>query len=121
MLKSLFPLTLVVLAGCAGTQQAAVVPPAEPAPVASAAVQAVEPAPVAVAVVPPAEPAPVSTLVVADVTEAVAAPPAPVAAIAPAAMLDPYQCMVSWARGMQDAMAPWTMTVQRCEPRTSQP
>ena len=121
MLKSLFPLTLVLLAGCAGTQQAAVVPPADSAPAASVAVLAVEPAPVAAVAAPLGDAAPVSTLVVADVTGAVAAPSAPVSAIAPAAMLDPYQCMVSWARGMQDAMTPWTTTVQRCEPRAIQP
>jgi hypothetical protein len=121
MLKSSLTLAAVLLAGCAGTQQAALMPPADSAPVASAAEVAVEPAPVAAVAAPPAEPAPVSTLVVADVTEAVAAPSAPVSAIAPAAMLDPYQCMVSWARGMQDAMAPWTMAAQRCEPRATQP
>lgn len=109
MLKTLLPVTMVLLAGCASTQQAAVTPPADAAPVPAIAVQM-------------PETAPVPTLVVSDVTPvaaAVTAPPVPsIAAVAP---LDPYQCMLSWAKGMQDAMTPWAVTAQRCEPRAIQP
>lgn len=109
MLKLFFPVTLALLAGCAGTQQATVSPPVDRAPVPAVAVQL-------------PETAPVPTLVVADVTQAVpAAAPAQVPASAPAAKADAYQCMLSWAKGMQDAMAPWATTAQRCEPRAIQP
>ena len=113
MLKFLSPLMLVLLAGCAGTQQAAVTP-------APASVQAVETTQ-AVAMQTP-EAAPVASLVVSDVTPAVAvSTPEPILAAAGPATPEPYQCMLSWMKGMQDAMAPLTVTAQRCDTRTSQP
>lgn len=110
MLKTLLPVTLVLLAGCAGTQQAAVTPPAGTASVP------------AVAAVQIPETSPTPTLAVSDVTPAAAASTVPsVPSIASVSPLDPYQCMLSWAKGMQDAMTPWAVTAQRCEPRAIQP
>ncbi|MFN3716584.1 MAG: hypothetical protein ACK4R8_07670 [Thiobacillus sp.] len=113
MLKIFIPLTMGMLAGCASTQQAAVIPPADTAPLPAVAVQ-----------IPESTPAP--TLLVSDVTPAAEVATATATApsvppIAAAASPDPYQCMLSWAKGMQDAMTPWMVTAQRCEPRAVQP
>lgn len=95
---------LAVLAGCAGTQKAAL----EPALVAEIAQPAVSQAP---------EVASAQTLAVADVTPPTDEPkPA-----APQAAVDPYQCMLAWAKGMQDALVPWTHTAQACDTRTQKP
>lgn len=104
-------LILALLGGCAGTRQASV----EPASVvAGAAPTVVE------------TPAPVDTATLADsashgiaVVEVVpAAAPAPTQV---AAMPEPFQCMMAWARGAQDALMPWARTVQACEPNSRQP
>lgn len=99
---------LAVLAGCAGTQKAAV----EPAPVAEIVQPAVQPVVSLASEAPPAQ-----MLVVADVTPPTDEPkPA-----APQAAVDPYQCMLAWAKGMQDALVPWTHTAQACDTRTPKP
>ncbi|MCA1977727.1 MAG: hypothetical protein LDL19_00670 [Thiobacillus sp.] len=109
---------LVLLAGCASTQQAAVEPVAVPVP------PVAEPAPVpqaAVAQAPERE----RTLVVADVTPAQQTSAKPAAAQPTAAQpaADPYhyQCMLAWSKGLQGALAPWTQTAQACDTRTPKP
>lgn len=104
MLKRM--MMLVVLggvAGCAGTQQATSEPAASPMPAPqSVVVQAPEPAP---------------ALVVADVT------PVKTGSAAPKAADEPYhyQCMLAWAKGMQDALMPWTHTAEACDTRAARP
>lgn len=112
MLKpTIFLVALATLAGCAGTRQAVVEPVAPPAPVADTA-----------SVSPPVDkqaPEPAAMLEVADVTPAQDAAPAQVA-VQPA-IPDPYQCMLAWAKGMQDALAPWAQTAQACDARSVKP
>ncbi len=92
---------LAALAGCAGTKQATSEPAAVPANM---------PPPVAVLA-----PEPASSLAVADVTPAASRPAAPQTAA------EPYQCMLAWAKGMQDALMPWTHTAQACDTHAAKP
>jgi hypothetical protein len=112
--RLIFLAGLAVLAGCAGTKQAAVEPAATPAPVAAAeAVPTPQPAAAQ-------SPERVASLVVADVTPTQKTPTKPGATQAAA---DPYhyQCMLAWAKGMQGALSPWTQTAQACDTRAPKP
>jgi len=94
-------MALAGLAGCAGTQQAAVTPEAP----AVAATVAATPTPAPVSVEDGAA-APIDAL-----PSIVAQPGIP----------GPHQCMLAWAQGMQDAMKPWVHVMQVCDACTIAP
>ncbi len=103
MLKRIMMLAaLAGVTGCAGTPQATSEPAATPTQPSSALAQMPEQVP---------------ALMVADVTPAKSEPAASRAAEAPYH----YQCMLAWAKGVQDAMTPWTHTAQACDVRPAKP
>lgn len=110
--RTIYLFALAALAGCAGTKQAAVEPAPVPAPAAET---------VAVSQPAPAQGATQSSMLeVADMT------PVPqdgfrVVPAAQPALPDPYQCMLAWAQGVQDALKPWTHTAQACDIRAVKP
>lgn len=89
---------LTGLAGCAGTQQAAVTPE-KPA----VAVTAATSAPVFVE------------------DSAAAQIDALPSIVAQSGLSGPHQCMLAWAQGMQDALNPWTHAMRVCDARTVAP
>lgn len=119
MLKSFSPLMLLLLAGCASTQQTAVTPASDNS-VSLPVAQATQAASEQIATEQTANPA--TALGVSDVTPTAAvSAPEPIQTAASPVVYEPYPCMVSWMKGMQDAMAPWAVTAQRCDTRAPQP
>lgn len=101
-------LILALLGGCAGTRQASV----EPAPAVADTAPVVVDTPA-----PAAADATTNGIAVVEVAPAAAAAPTTQVAAVP----DPFQCMMAWARGAQDALMPWARSVQACEPNSRQP
>lgn len=95
-------MALAGLAGCAGTQQAAVTPEA---PAVAATVAAVTLTPASVST----EDSAASQI---DALPSIVAQPG---------LSGPHQCMLAWAQGMQDAMKPWMHAMQVCDACTVAP
>lgn len=95
-------MALAGLAGCAGTQQAAVTPEA---PAVAATVAATTPPLASVSTEDSAAPQ-------IDALPSIVAQPG---------ISGPHQCMLAWAQGMQDAMKPWMHAMQVCDACTVAP
>ncbi len=130
--RTLFISLLTLLAGCAGTKQATVEPAVVGTGAASTTRQAAEASPVSAAealalTAPAASPStsaeaqmePSPALEVTDATRSDTVPPPARPASNP--FSDPYQCMLAWAKGIQDALQPLAHTAQACDTRTGQP
>jgi hypothetical protein len=105
----LIPLSaLALLAGCASSQQAGVEPVASPVIVTESMSATVPPAVVSAVPAETTNQAPV--LAVAD-----ASPVNTVPSLVQPQALDPFQCMMSWTKGAQDALMPWANTIQACD------